>query len=56
MKTEIEEKNIYSKKKEKWYIFAQNLMYIYIILCPIFDMMSYVYRNYMIKDRTNIII
>ena len=43
MKTEIEEKNIYSKKKEKWYIFAQNLMYIYIILCPIFDMMSYLY-------------
>ena len=56
MKTEIEEKNIYSKKKEKWYIFAQNFMYIYIILCAIFDMMSYVYRNYMIKDRTNIII
>ena len=56
MKTEIEEKNIYSKKKEKWYILAQNLMYIYIILCPIFDMMSYIYRNYMIKDRTNIII
>ena len=50
MKTEIEEKNIYSKKKEKWYIFSQNLMYIYIILCPILDMASYIYRNYFVKD------
>ena len=56
MKNGIEEKNIYSNKKEICYILAKNLIYIYIILCPIFDMMSYIYRNYIIKDRTNIII
>lgn len=56
MKNGIEEKNIYSNKKESCYILAKNLIYIYIILCPIFDMISYIYRNYIIKDRTNIII
>ena len=56
MKNGIEEKNIYSIKKERCYILAKNLIYTYIILCPIFDMISYIYRNYIIKDRTNIII
>ena len=49
-KSEI--KNIYSKTKEKGYIIAQNLMYIYIILCPIFDMASYIYRNYIVKQES----
>ena len=42
MKNGIEEKNIYSNKNERCYILAKNLIYIY--------------RNYIIKDRTNIII
>lgn len=49
-KSEI--KNIYSKTKEKGYIIAQNLMYLYIILCPIFDMVSYIYRNYIVKQES----
>ena len=49
-KSEI--KNIYSKTKEKGYIIAQNLMYLYIILCPIFDMASYIYRNYIVKQES----
>ena len=56
MEGNVEVKNIYSTKKDRFYTLAQNLIYIYIILCPIFDMMSYIYRNYIIKDRTNIII
>ena len=52
MINKLEIKNIYSKTKEKGYIIAQNLMYLYIILCPIFDMASYIYRNYIVKQES----
>lgn len=50
MEGNVEVKNIYSTKKDKFYTLAQNLIYIYIILCPILDMASYIYRNYFVKD------